>query len=81
MEILAGKHKGKQASLHQFENDWMMVDIVGGPPARIVKPTEVKLTTPNEFERFASGTTRGQFFKLWTLREDGTFAARRPAEV
>lgn len=79
MEILTGKHKGKTARLHQFENDWMMVDVVDGPPAQIVKPTQVKLTEPEEFARFASGTTLGHFFQLWKLNDNGTFTKLPPA--
>jgi hypothetical protein len=55
----------------------MTIDIVGGRPAQVVKPSQVRLTEPHEFARFASGSTRGHFFDWWRLNEDGTFTDLR----
>lgn len=77
-EITRGKHSGKQATIHQFANDWMSVDIVDGPQGVIVAPTSVRLDTAEANEvREHVGT--GQFWALWQLNDDGTFV--RASEV
>lgn len=86
VEIIRGKHRGKKATLHQYANDWMTVDIEGGRSS-VVKPTDVKLTTEEERARFdqaalaENGTLAhaGSFFREWKLCEDGTF--RRKARI
>lgn len=80
MRILRGEHRGKTATLHQFANDWMTVDIDGGPTSEMVKPTAVQLTEPEEFAQFEAcdADQVGVFFQLWKLWDDGTFQNLHP---
>lgn len=76
---MRGKFKGRTAVLHQFANDWMTVDIVGGPQGQVVGPLQVKLTEPEEFDRFSPerAGNSGRFGDLWRLGEDGRFSRAR----
>ena len=90
MKIVAGKHAGCTATLHQFANDWMTVDVTDGPRGLIVKPTMVRLEDDEYWrmrESFLAYQQRGdrscgRFWAEWELNTDGTFArANRPAQT
>jgi hypothetical protein len=75
MRILLGRYAGQTATLHQFANDWMAVDIPGVRRGVIVKPTQVRLDD-EEYARVASTRNNlnvGSFWREWQLNDDGTF--------
>ncbi|MEU0078431.1 hypothetical protein ABZY58_11090 [Micromonospora tulbaghiae] len=83
MQIIKGTHKGKTATLRQFANDWMTVDITDGDPGVIVNPRQVRLD-PDEQKRMRNSLTDyeqgdrtcGRFWAEWQMNDDGTFTAR-----
>jgi hypothetical protein len=82
MKVLRGNDRGKSATLVQFSNDWIMVDMNGGTTAKIVTPTSVQVETDEERQRFEStkdNASVGMFWQWWELRENGTFARRKPS--
>lgn len=77
MEITSGPHRGRTATLRQFANNWITVDIDGERPNTIVQPNQVKLT-PEEITtvRTANPEHLGMFWDMWQLYDDGTFIVR-----
>lgn len=80
MKILRGNDRDKSATLVQFSNDWIMVDVNDGKSAKIMTPTSVQVETEDERRRFKStmdSENVGMFWKWWELRDNGTFARRK----
>ncbi len=77
MKILRGRYAGQTADLHQFANDWMMVDIHGGTQGVVVRPDQVKLD-PDEGARMRFHAGVGTFWREWRLNDDGTFTRLKP---
>jgi hypothetical protein len=79
MKIVKGKYAGQTASLHQFANDWMMIDLHGGRRGVIIRPDRVQLD-PEEHATMLDSPGVGTFWNEWRLNDDGTFThiATRP---
>jgi hypothetical protein len=69
-ELLKGKRKGGQVKLHQWCNDWFMLE-----DATIVSPTSLKFTD-GEIELIKK-TDNGMMFAIYELTEDNTFKKRK----
>jgi hypothetical protein len=65
--IIRGKLKGTETKIHQWCNDWFMVD-----PGGIVSPTQLKLSE-DERAKILLHNNNGLLFGLFELRDDGTF--------
>lgn len=84
MIVLSGLHKGQTFRLSQFCNDWISGDGPGG--SEVFRPTEVRITEPDEFAAFTNRDPRevGTFWGEWRMAADGTFTsiqARPPRRV
>jgi hypothetical protein len=62
--VLKGKHKGKSVNIHQWCNDWFMVDVADDQPA-ILSPTQLRLTE-EEAKKITPGNS-GMLLKLFQL--------------
>ncbi|MEU8334713.1 hypothetical protein [Micromonospora tulbaghiae] len=84
VHILSGKHKGATAQLHQWSNDWLMVDVDGGRPGIIVRPTMIRIEGDTYWRlreslvAFEQNGDRscGTFWTEWALHDDGTLTRR-----
>ncbi len=59
-EILRGKHKGKQGTIHQYCNDWFTIDIEDGPMGVVISPVSLRLNWPEVamvLEKMEAGKT------------------------
>lgn len=73
--MLRGQYAGGTGHVRQFANDWVTVDIDGGPTSKVVRPTSIQLTTDEDFHIFREqrGSHVGFFWQMWELYPDGTF--------
>lgn len=72
--ILRGKNKGIKAEIHQWCNDWFMLE-----SGQIVSPGSIQLT-PLEIIRVTEHDNNGILFGLYKLTENGRFIRRRRGE-
>jgi hypothetical protein len=74
VKIVHGRYAGQSATLHQFANGWMTVDLDDGRQCVVVRPDQVQLD-PDEHARFIAAQHVGSFWREWRLNHDGTFTA------
>ena len=65
--ILRGKLKGKNYKLHQWCNDWFMIET-----GKIVSPLALQLV-PEEIQMVHNHKNNGKMFDWFILKDDGTF--------
>lgn len=72
--ITRGQHRGHEAVLHQFANDWLMVDVdcVGTINGIIVSPTSIRLTA-EEVARVRADPNKGSLLDDYELSDEGRF--------
>lgn len=82
MIILRGQYAGRTGTVRQFSNDWVTVDVDGGPSSLVVTPTHIQITTDADRESFRDRSDRvGFFWQLWELFPDGTFNCLHPTTI
>lgn len=69
--IRKGKLKGKSFKIHQWCNDWFMLE-----NGQIVSPTNIILT-PTEAVMVLKHKNNGFLLNLFELRPDGTFKRKK----
>ena len=77
MKVLRGKRRGATATASNWANDWIAVNYDGGGYG-ILTPIFVQLDA-DEIARFEDtyyAHRVGDFWRRWTLNEDGTFTHR-----
>lgn len=76
---IKGLEPGERVKIHQFCNDWFMVDASRGRQAIILSPTALKLSRSEiKMVREAADAGRGGFLlERFVLESDGTFQSQR----
>lgn len=61
-KFIRGKRKGEEAEIHQFANDWVMIE-----PCTITSPTSLVYTV-EEMDRFLANASIGIFWSLFEVK-------------
>lgn len=65
--IIKGKLKGQQVKIHQWCNDWFVLE-----NGKVFSPTSLQLT-PEERDKVLSHNNNGFLLKRYALQENGIF--------
>lgn len=75
MKLRLGKYKGREVTVHQGANDWIIVDVVGGPQHLVVSPTNIELSVGEWVELHQK--VHRSFFHEWLYGEESGRIERR----